>query len=347
MTNPIPLEDLIQQTVDRLARQEQRMEALEASIHGTVTTSSPFLPLSLSASSTETPPEITWPRRESPTKRTPSQTKPDRIEELEQRLREAEERLQVAARLETVGRLVAGVSHDFHNLLTVIVGYADAIHSGLPAGHHLRETSDLIASTAQTAARITRQLVSLGRSTEPDPCPVDANMSVRAIERTLRQLTGQRLALEFHPAAALPLIHADPGQFDQVMLNLVVNARDAIPADGTITIRTAATTVAAARPGWPDDVRPGEYVALTVTDTGHGMTEDVLARVFDLFFTTKGERGMGIGLANVRDIVRAAGGHIEIESSPGWGTSVRVFWPVFPEPATPVRLRCGAASYSG
>jgi signal transduction histidine kinase len=138
-------------------------------------------------------------------------------------------------------------------------------------------------------------------------------------------------------------VRCDPGQLEQVLLNLVVNARDAIAADGTVTIRTAAATIAPGRPGWPAEVPPGEFVALTVTDTGVGMTDEIRARLFDPFFTTKTGRGTGLGLSTVRDIVRATGGHIEVESSPGWGTSVRVFWPVLPEAAktpagTPLRL---------
>jgi signal transduction histidine kinase len=276
------------------------------------------------ASATETPLETKWPTKAEPP------PVPDRAENLEARLAEAEERLRHSARLETVGRLVAGVAHDFNNLLTVIAGSADVIRNGLPAGHHLRETADLIASTAQTASTVKRQLISFGRPAPPEPCAVDANAAIRAVERTLRRLTGERVAVELLTAQALPLVLADPGQFDQVLLNLVVNARDAIPGDGTITIRTA---VAAAGEG-----PPGEFVALTVTDTGAGMSEEVRARVFDPFFTTKAERGTGLGLSTVRDIVRAAGGHVEVDSSPGWGTSVRVFWPVFPDPADPLRL---------
>jgi two-component system cell cycle sensor histidine kinase/response regulator CckA len=317
MTATDPLEDLLREAIDRLERQEHRLETLEASVLGTV-------PMAEPASSTDTPMETAWPTRE-----LPAPPARDRVEELERRLGEAEERLRVAARLETVGRLVAGVAHDFNNLLTVIAGNADLLRTELSADHHLRETADLIGSTARTAAGVTRQLVVFARPTKPDPCPVDANAAVRAVERTLSRLTGERVALEFLPAPTLPLVRADPGQFDQVLLNLVVNARDAITGDGTVTIRTAV-----ANPGERGDA----FVALTVTDTGAGMTEEVRARVFDPFFTTKAERGTGLGLSTVRDIVRAAGGHVEVESSPGWGTSVRVFWPVYPDPADPLRL---------
>ena len=322
MTATETLEDLLRKALDRLARQERRTESLEAAILQALPT---FVPIR--ASSAETPPEIPWPKRESAA-RPPA---PDRLRVLEARLLEAEERLRIAARLETVGRLVAGVAHDFNNLLTIITGNADVIRAGLPTGHYLRETADTIACAALTAANITRQLVAFGCPNKPDPGPIDANLAVRAVERTLRRLTGERVALEFLPAAGLPLVCADAGQFDQVLLNLVVNARDAILEDGTVTVRTAAAMVTDDRANWPAEVPPGDFVALTVTDSGIGMTADVLARVFDPFFTTKGERGTGLGLSTVRDIVRNSGGHVEVESSPGFGTSARVFWPVYPE----------------
>jgi signal transduction histidine kinase len=113
-----------------------------------------------------------------------------------------------------------------------------------------------------------------------------------------------------------------------VLLNLVINARDAIVGDGgTVTVRTAEAAVEAGRTGWPDRVPPGRYIAVTVSDTGCGMSDEVKARIFEPFFTTKGDRGHGIGLATVRDVVRQAGGYIEVESAVGWGTTVRVFWP--------------------
>jgi two-component system cell cycle sensor histidine kinase/response regulator CckA len=249
-------------------------------------------------------------------------------------LREAEDRLREAARLETVGRLVAGVAHDFSNLLTVIVGSADAIRSRLPDGDPLREAADTIAETAHTAASVTRQLLGFARPTDPAPCPLDANVAIQGLHRTLRRLVGERVTVDVLPAARLPLILADPGQFDRVLLNLVVNARDAIAGVGTVTVRTAAAQVPPGRPGWPADLPPGEFVAVTVSDTGVGMTQEVLGRIFDPFFTTKGERGTGLGLATVRELVRAAGGHVEVESSPGWGTSVRVFWPALRDEPT-------------
>ncbi len=317
MTTTAPVEVLLREALDRLSRQERRTEALEAML---IQYPPPLAPRA--RPSAETVPDIPWPIRTPPRAVAPSSA--DRVTELESRLAAAEDRLRSAARLETLGRLVAGVAHDFNNLLTVISGNAETIRAELPAEHHLHESADRIVAVANTAAGVTRQLLASG---QPRPCPVDANAAVRALERTLGQLTRGRVGLAVMLAASVPLVSIDPGQFDQVLLNLVVNARDAIPDAGTVTVRTAAVSIGPARGGWPADVPPGEFVAVTVIDNGTGMTDEVKARVFDPFFTTKGEGGTGLGLATVRDIVHAVGGHIEIESAIGWGTSVRVFWP--------------------
>ncbi len=339
MTTAASIEDLLQQVLDRLSRQERRSETIEATLLRLTTTpgsariQNGFHP-SPSSSSAETPPEIPWPRRDS--RELPKSA--DRVKELEQRLSEAEERLRIAARLEIAGRLVTGVAHDFNNLLTIISGNADVIRGELPNGHPLRDTAELISTTAHTAAGVTRQLVAFGKPVCSETCPVDANSAVRTIERTLGRLTGGRVELNVTLAANVPLIQTDPGQFDQVLINLVVNARDAIPDTGTITVRTAAATIPPGRAGWPADVPVGEFVVVTVTDSGIGMTEEVKTRIFDLFFTTKGDRGSGVGLSTVKDIVHSNGGHIEVESAPDWGTSVRVYWPAYLEPAHDLRL---------
>ena len=345
MNAAAPIEDLLQQVLDRLAQQEQRTESLEASLRrlaqpGGFARSTYGIHQATSLSSSETPPEIRWPRRETPeaAKAAERSREVERVRELEQRLAEAEERLRTAARLEIIGRLVAGVSHDFNNLLTIISGHADVIRNELPSEHQLREIAELISTTAHTAAGVTRQLVAFGKINPSDRCPVDVNTAVRSIERILGRLTGGRVTLSLTLAASVPLIQIDPGQFDQVLLNLVVNARDAIRDTGTITIRTASTSIPPGRAGWPAAIPTGEFIVLTVTDTGTGMTEEVKARIFDLFFTTKGERGSGLGLSTVKEIVTATGGHIEVESSPEWGTSVRVYWPVYPEPTPGLRL---------
>ncbi|MDB5312491.1 MAG: Blue-light-activated protein [Gemmataceae bacterium] len=236
------------------------------------------------------------------------------------------EQARQASRLEVVGRLVAGVAHDFNNLLTVISGNAQLVRDLLPPADPLREPTDLIAATADTAARVAGQLLTFTKPAASNPCAICPNATVRAVERMLRRLAGDRVELDLLLTPDVPPIRVDPAQFDQVLLNLVANARDAIPGTGVITVRTARAPVGPDRRGWPAACPAGEYVALTVTDTGCGMTEEVKARMFDPFFTTKGANGTGLGLATVRDIVRGAGGHVEVESAPEWGTSVRVFW---------------------
>ncbi|HJZ55486.1 MAG TPA: ATP-binding protein [Gemmataceae bacterium] len=338
----LPLEDLLRQTLDRLARQEERTEVLEAALSRLAPptahrhdTPAEVASQTKALARLETPHTIPWP--------------PKRVQELEARLaaaeqrvaeaearaeraeesaRQAEERLRQARRLETVGRLVAGVAHDFNNLLTVISGAAEIVQGRLPPLDPLREPAELIASTARTAVGVARQLLALGKPHPGGPVLVDVNAAVHSAERWLRRLAGDQVELDLVLSLTLPPIRIDPGQFDQVLLNLVTNARDAIPDSGTVTVQTAVADGGPHRPGWPAHMPGGSFVALTVTDTGTGMTEQVKARVFDPFFTTKGQRGTGLGLSTVLDIVRAAGGHIEVESSPEWGTSVRVYWPL-------------------
>ena len=167
---------------------------------------------------------------------------------------------------------------------------------------------------------------------------IDPNDSIRENETILRRFAGERIELDLLLTPSVAPIRVDRSDFDRVVLNLVVNSRDAIEDAGIVTIRTAIANVAAGRRGWPDVCPLGEYVALTVSDTGCGMTDEVKARAFTRFFTTKGANGTGLGLATVRDIVQAAGGHVELESSLDWGTSVRVFWPAATDEDEPISL---------
>jgi signal transduction histidine kinase len=306
----IPVEEQVRQALDRLAGLERRLDALEAAALR------PAEPPRVSSPFTETPPELPWPRRTATSDPvTPFPDPPSRV------------------RSELFGRLVAGVAHDFSNLLTVILGSAEEIRLAAPAGSPLAAAADAILSTSQTAANLTRQLIGFARARPSEPCPVDPNAAVRGLERVLARLAGGGVKLDLTLAPAAPVIRADPGQFDQLLLNLVVNARDAVRGAGTVSVRTAAATVVPGRPGWPAGVPAGEFLALTVSDTGVGMTDEVKARVFEPYFTTKGDRGTGLGLAIVWDVVTGAGGHVEVESAPGWGTSVRVFWPALAGPA--------------
>lgn len=245
----------------------------------------------------------------------------------EERAAAAEAAVRASANLASAGRLAAGVAHDFHNLLGVIAGNADLLREGLPDGDPRREYADAASRTAHTVAALSRQLVEIGRPSARAPAPVDASAAVRALEPVLRRLTGRHLPLALDLGSGLPLVRIDPTDFDRVVLNLVLNARDASRPGSAIAVRAAAAAVEPGRPGWPPDLPPGAYVALTVADQGCGMSPEVRARMFDSFFTTKGAAGSGLGLATVRDAVRAAGGHVEVESEPHWGTTVRVYWP--------------------
>lgn len=274
-----------------------------------------------------------------------------RIRELEERLAIAESRSQETARLEGVGRLLSSVAHDFNNLLTIVTGHAELVCESLLPDDPLREPVELIASSGHTAARVARQLLDYARPSEGDPTMIDPNDSIRENETILRRFAGERIELDLLLTPNVAPIRVDRSDFDRVVLNLVVNSRDAIEDAGIVTIRTAIANVASGRRGWPDVCPLGEYVALTVSDTGCGMTDEVKARAFTRFFTTKGANGTGLGLATVRDIVQAAGGHVELESSLDWGTSVRVFWPAATEEDEPISLsfeesREGATQFS-
>ena len=253
-----------------------------------------------------------------------------RLAAAEARAGAAEAVLRGAVNLATAGRMAAGVAHDFNNLLGVIAGNAELIREALPPGDRHREMVETIARAAYTVAGVSRKLLAVGTPGPPQVVPLDAGGALRALEPILRRLVGNPVRLAFDLAPGLPVIRADATQFDRVVLNLVLNARDAT-ATGTITVRAAAAAVEPGRAGWPADRAPGPYVAITVSDTGCGMSPDVRAKMFETFFTTKGDRGTGLGLATVREAVTAAGGHVEVESEVGWGTQVCVYWPPLTE----------------
>jgi signal transduction histidine kinase/PAS domain-containing protein len=254
-----------------------------------------------------------------------------RVAAAERRATEAEGLLRGAADLAAVGRLAAGAAHDFNNLLGVVVGNADLIREALPADDPNREAVEAIARAAHTVAGVSRKLLTIGRPGPLRVAPLDVAAALRTLEPVLRRLTGKALPLEFELAPELPLVRADATQFDRVVLNLVLNARDAVEAmpggRGTVTVRAAVAVVEPDRPAWPADRAPGKYVALTVADSGCGMSAAVREQMFQVFFTTKGARGTGLGLATVHDAVTAARGHIEVESQVGWGTQIRIYWP--------------------
>ena len=244
-------------------------------------------------------------------------------------IRAYQEHIHRAERMETVGQLAGGIAHDFNNLLGAIAGFADLITRETDDQAAVTHDAREILTTAQRAAHITRQLLALSRRVPTDPETVDLNALITDIRPLLTAGLGGPITVRLGLSAGLPAVYADPGQLEQVLLNLSVNARDAMPRGGTLTIATASTHLgdeAVGRLG--QDIAPGDYVELTTTDTGTGMSPEVAARIFEPFFTTKAiDRGTGLGLSTVHGIVTQAGGAITVESEPGVGTVFRVFLP--------------------
>ncbi len=232
---------------------------------------------------------------------------------------ELEERLLHAQKLEAVGRLAGGVAHDFNNLLTVISGHASLLR-GLVSGTAARESVDEIAAATQRAAELTTQLLAFSRRAPAAPERLDVGDLVRRVQGMLERLIGEDVELVVDAAPRRHYVRADRGQLEQVLINLVVNARDAMPTGGRVEIAVSSAPV--------DDESETGWVVISVTDTGVGMSEDVRAHVFEPFFTTKEEgKGTGLGLATVYGIVEQAGGHVEVASEVGHGSRFAVRLP--------------------
>jgi signal transduction histidine kinase len=242
------------------------------------------------------------------------------------RLRKNEEQLRQAQKMEAVGRLAGGVAHDFNNILSVVLGTSAAILDELEPRAPLRPEIEAIRRAGERAGALTRQLLAFSRQQILAPRVVDLADVVAGVEPLLRRLLGEDIALTVERAEGPAPVLADQGQLEQVLVNLVVNARDAMPAGGTLTVET--------------DVAPGRYVVLSVRDSGHGMDEATRARIFEPFFTTREGKGTGLGLATVYGIVTQSGGHVAVESAPGAGTMFTLHFPraegeIAPEPAEP------------
>ncbi len=238
-----------------------------------------------------------------------------------------EEQLRQAQKLEAVGRLAGGIAHDFNNILTAILGTTDLMLGDLPEEHATRPDVVEVRKAALRAAELTRQLLTYSRRQVLLPRRVDLSAVVGGLDAMLRRLIGEDVELVMALAPDLPAITADPGQIEQVVLNLAVNARDAMPRGGRLRIETAAVTVGSGAVE-PPAVPPGAYVLLSVVDTGVGMTAEVRAHVFEPFFTTKEVgKGTGLGLATVYGIVRQSDGHIAVDTAPGQGTAMRMYFP--------------------
>jgi PAS domain S-box-containing protein len=254
----------------------------------------------------------------------------------EEELRESQVQLHLAQKLDAIGRLAGGVAHDFNNLLTAIGGYGELLVDGLGPGHPLRGDAEEILRAAEQASDLTNQLLAFSRRQLLQPRVVDLGLLARDIDRLLRRLLGRDVDLVMSLDAECGPVKVDPGQIEQILVNLAVNARDAMPEGGRLNIATGSVRVPAngaqAHPGVP----PGEWSTLVVGDTGEGIDADTLDRIFEPFFTTKERgKGTGLGLATVYGIVQQSEGQIRVASRPGAGTTFTVYLPRAEESTDP------------
>jgi signal transduction histidine kinase len=246
--------------------------------------------------------------------------------------RRVEAQEQQAQKMEAIGRLAGGIAHDFNNLLTAITGYTELIIAKLPPKHPCIEDAFEVRRAALSAVRLTRQLLTLSRNQPAHTEVLDVNEVVARTASLLKRTLGEDITVTLDLEPGLRAVKADPAHLEQIVLNLAINARDAMPAGGQLLVKTSRQTY---RPEI-GNLPPGEYVRLTISDTGCGIPEEIQAHVFEPFFTTKGTAGTGLGLATVYAVVKQNGGHIRLESTEGIGTRFTIDLPESREAAAPI-----------
>ena len=249
-----------------------------------------------------------------------------------------------AQKMEVIGQLAGGVAHDFNNILAVIMGYSDLTMQKLGSDSVLKSHLETIRSAAERAAGLTRQLLIFSRKQTVQPVVLDPNEVVKELDKMLRRLIDENIEMTIVPGKQIGRVKADSGYVGQVLMNLVVNARDAMPNGGQIIIATENVTLDENYARAHNGAIPGDYVMFSVSDTGSGMTDEVKARMFEAFFTTKPKgKGTGLGLATCQTIVQQSGGHIDVSSEFGKGTTFKIYFPRVDQPLdAPVRpLRAG------
>jgi two-component system, cell cycle sensor histidine kinase and response regulator CckA len=258
-----------------------------------------------------------------------------------------EEQFRQAQKMEAVGRLAGGVAHDFNNLLTVITGYSDMLLAGRDLKESQRTALEEIRRSAERGGALTHQLLAFSRRQPLEPRMVRINELILQTEKMLRRLIGEDIDLVTIPAASQDIVEADPGRLEQVIMNVVVNARDAMPNGGKLTLETGVVNLGELYSAKQLGVAPGPYVIVSVTDTGIGMDEATQSHLFEPFFTTKERgRGTGLGLATAYGIMRQSGGAIRIQSEIGKGTTVRIYLPAVRAKA-PAPQEKAAAAHTG
>ncbi|HYL69583.1 MAG TPA: PAS domain S-box protein [Candidatus Limnocylindria bacterium] len=260
-----------------------------------------------------------------------------------------ERQLHVAQKIEAVGRLSGGIAHDFNNLLGVIIGYSQALLKKLGVGNPLYEHAEEIEKAGQRAASLTKQLLAFSRQQVMAPAVLNLNVVITDMGKMLHRLIGEDIDLELNLNSEIGQVKADQGQIEQVIMNLVINARDAMPEGGKLMVETAETSLDEAFTRQHPGSRVGRYVIISVTDTGTGMTPETLAHMFEPFFTTKDRgKGTGLGLATVYGVVKQSGGYILVESELRKGSCFKVYLPEINEPvSSPVRVTSPTETFHG